>query len=109
MNRELDIQAGLRKGRGTRDQNANISWITEIAREFQKIFYFWFIDYAEAFDSVNYNKLRKNLKEMGIQNRLNCLLRNLYAGHEATIRIGHEPTDWFKIGKRVCQGCILSP
>ena len=110
MNQEIpDVQAGFRQGRGTRDQIANICWIIEKAREFQKIFYICFIYYAEAFDRVNYNKLWKNLKEMGIPDHLNYLLRNLYAGHKATVRIGHETTDWLKIGKRAWQGCILSP
>ena len=110
MNRELpDVQAGFRKGRGTRDQIANIRWIIEKAREFQKDIYFWFIDYAKAFDCVDHNKLWKILKEMGIPDHLICLLRNLYAGQEATVRTGHGTTDWFQIGKGVCQGCILSP
>ena len=110
MNRELpDVQAGFRKGRGTRDQIANIGWIIEKAREFQKNIYFCFIDYAKAFDCVDQNKLWKILKEMGIPDHLTCLLRNLYAGQEATVRTGHGPTDWFKIGKGVRQGCILSP
>ena len=109
MNQEIpDVQAGFRQGRGTRDQIANICWIIEKAREFQKIFYICFIYYAEAFDRVNYNKLWKNLKEMGIPDHLNYLLRNLYAGHKATVRIGHETTDWLKTGKRAWQGCILS-
>ena len=102
-------QAGFRKGRGTRDQIANICWIIEKAREFQKNIYFCFIDYAKAFDCVDHNKLWKILKEMGIQDHLTCLLRNLYAGQEATVRTGHGTTDWFQIGKGVCQGCILSP
>ena len=106
MNRELpDVQAGFRKGRGTRDQIANIRWITEKAREFQKNIYFCFIDYPKAFDCVDHNKLWKILKEMGIPDHLNCLLRNLYAGQEATVRTGHGTTDWFQIGR----GCILSP
>ena len=110
MNHELpDVQAGFRKGRGTRDQIANILWIIEKAREFQKNIYFCFIDYAKAFDSVDHNKLWKILKEMGIPDHLTCLLRNLYAGQEATVRSGHGTTDWFQIGKGVCQGCILSP
>ena len=109
MNCELpDVQAGFRKGRGTRDQIPNISWIIEKAREFQKNIYFCFIDYAKAFDCVDHNKLWKILKEMGISDRLTCLLRNLYAGQEATVRNGHG-TDWFQIGKGVRQGCILSP
>ena len=110
VNCELpDVQAGFRKGRGIRDQIANICWIMEKAREFQKNIYFCFIDYAKAFDCVDHNKLRKILKEMGIPDHLTCLLRNLYAGQEATVRTGHETTDWFQTGKGVCQGCILSP
>ena len=110
MNCELpDVQAGFRKGRGTRDQIANISWIIEKASEFQKNIYFCFIDYTKAFDCVDYNKLWKILKEMGIPYHLTCLLRNLYAGQEATVRTGHGTTDWFQIRKGVCQGCILSP
>ena len=110
MNRELpDVQAGLRKGRGTRDQIANILWVIKKAREFQKNIYFCFIDYAKAFDCVDHNKLWEILKEMGIPDHLICLLRNLYAGQEATFRTGHGTTDWFQIGKGVCQGCILSP
>ena len=110
MNRELpDVQAGFRKGRGTRDQIANIHWIMEKAGEFQKSIYFCFIDYAKAFDCVDHNKLWKILKEMGIPDHLICLLRNLYAGQEGTVRIGHGTTDWFQIGKGVRQGCILSP
>ena len=110
VNRELpDVQAGFRKGRGTRDQIANILWIMEKAREFQKNIYFCFIDYAKAFDCVDHNKPWKSLKEMGIPDHLTCLLRNLYAGQEATVRTGHGTTDWFQIRKGVCQGCILSP
>ncbi len=110
VNHELpDVQAGFRKGRGTRDQIANIRWIMEKAREFQKNIYFCFIDYAKAFDCVDHNKLWKILKEMGIPDHLTCLLRNLYAGQEATVRTGHGTTDWFQIGKGVHQGCILSP
>ena len=110
MNHELpDVQAGFRKGRGTRDQIANICWIIEKAREFQKNIYFCFIDYAIAFDCVDHKKLWKILKEMGIPAHLTCLLRNLYAGQEATVRTGHGTTDWFQIGKGVCQGSILSP
>ena len=110
MNHELpDVQAGFRKGRGTRDQITNIRWIMERAREFQKNAYFCFIDYAKAFDCVGHNKLWKILKVMGIPDHLTCLLRNLYAGLEATVRNGHGTTDWFQIGKGVCQGCILSP
>uniref|UniRef100_A0AC11D6W0 Uncharacterized protein n=1 Tax=Ovis aries TaxID=9940 RepID=A0AC11D6W0_SHEEP len=110
MNRELpDVQAGFRKGRGTRDQVANIRWIIKKAREFLKNIYFCFIDYAKAFDCVDHNKLWKILKEMGISDHLTCLLRNLYAGQQATVRTGHGTTDWFQIGKGVPQGCILSP
>ena len=110
MNQELsDVQACFRKGRGTRDQIANIRWIIEKAREFQKNIYFCFIDYAKAFNCVDHNKLWKILKEVGIPDHLTCLLRNLYAGQEATDRTGHETTDWFQIGKGVRQGCILSP
>ena len=109
MNRTVqDVQAGFRKGRGTRDQIANIHWITEKAREFQKYIYFCFTDYAKAFDCVDHNKLWKLLKEMDIPDHLICLLRNLYAGQEATVRTGHGTRDWFKIGKGVRQGCILS-
>ena len=109
VNRELPgVQAGFRKGRGTRDQIANIRWIMEKAREFQKNIYFCFIDYAKPFDCVDHKNLWKILKEMGIPDRLTCLLRNLYAGQEATVRSGHGTTDWFQIGKGVCQGCILS-
>ena len=111
MNHELlDVQAGFRKGRGTRDQIDNIRWIMEKARQFQKKnIYFCFIDYAKDFDCVEHNKLRKILKEMGVPEHLTCLLRNLYAGQEATVRTGHGTTDWLKIGKGVRQGCILSP
>ena len=110
MNRELpDVQAGFRKGRGTRDQIANIRQIMEKAREFQKNIYFCFVDQAKAFDSVDHNKLWKILKEMEIPDHLTCLLRNLYAGQKAMVRTGHGTTDWFQIGKGVCQGCILSP
>ena len=110
MNHKLpDVQAGFRKGRGTRDQIANILWIMEKAREFQENIYFCFIDYAKAFECVDHNKLWKILKEMGIQDHLTCLLRNLYAGQEATVRTGHGTTDWFQLGKGVRQGCILSP
>ena len=109
LNHEIaDVQAEFRKGRGTRDQIANICWIIEKAREFQNI-YFCFIDYAKAFDCVDHNKLWKILKEMGIPDYLTCLLRNLCAGQEATVRTGHGTTDWFQIGKGVCEGCILSP
>ena len=110
MNHELpELQAGFRKGRGTRDQIANIHWIIKKAREFQRNIYFCFIDYVKAFDCVDHNKLWKILQEMGIPDHLACLLRNLYAGQEATVRTGHGPTDWFQIRKGVCQGCILSP
>ena len=104
-----DVQAGFRKGRGTRDQIANICWIIEKPREFQKNIYFCFIDYANAFDSVDHNKLWKILKEMGIPDHLIRVLRNLYAVHEATVSTGYRTTDWFQIGKEVSQGCILSP
>ena len=110
MNCELpDVQVGFRKGRGTIDQIANIRWIIEKAREFQKYIYFCFIDYAKVFDCVDHNKLWKILKEMGIPDHLTCLLRNLYACQEATVRTGHGTTDWFQIGKGVYQGCIFSP
>ena len=109
MNRELpDVQAGFRKGRGTRDKIANIRWIIKKAREFQKNIYFCFIDYAKALTvwiTINW----KILKEMVLPDHLTCLLRNLYAGQEATVRTGHETTDWFQIGKGAPQGCILSP
>ena len=110
VNCELpDVQAGFRKGRGTRDQIANILWIIEKAGEFQKNIYFCFIDYAKAFDCVDHNKLWGILQKMGIPDHLTCLLRNVYASQEATVRTGHGTTDWFQIGKGVCQGCILSP
>ena len=110
VNHELtDVQAGFRKGRGTRDQIANIPWIMEKAREFQKNIYFCFIDCTKAFECVDHNKLWKILKEMGIPDHVTCLLRNLYAGQEETVRTGHGTTDWFQIGKGVRQGCILSP
>ena len=102
----LVVQAGFRKGR---EQIANIHWIIEKAREFQKNVYFCFIDYAKAFDYVDHNKLWKILKEMRIPDHISCLLRNLYAGSEATVRTGHGTMDWFQIGKGVRQGCILSP
>ena len=109
VNPELpDVQAGFRKGRGTRDQIANIQCIIENTREFQENVHVCFTDYAKAFDCVDHNKLWKTVKEMGIQDHLAFLLRNLYAGKEATVRTGHGTTDWFQIGK-VCQGCILSP
>ena len=100
---------GFRKGWGTRDQIANISWIIEEISEFQKSIYFCFIDYLKAFDCVDHNKLWKILQEMGIQDHLNCFLRNLYADQEATVRTGHGTTDWFQIRKGVHQGCVLSP
>ena len=116
MNCELpDIQVGFRKGKGNRDQIANICWIIKKATEFQKNIYFCFIDYAKAFDCMDHNKLWKILKEMGIPDHLTCpdnltcLLRNLYSGQEATVRTGHGTTDWFQIGKGVHQRCILSP
>ena len=103
-----DVQAGFRKGRGTRDQTVNICWIIEKAREFQKNIYFCFIDYAKAFGCMDHHKLWKFLKKMGIPD-LTCLLRNLYTGQETTVRTGNGTTDWFRIGKGVWQGCILSP
>ena len=103
-----DVQAGFVKGRGTRDQIANICWIIKKVKEFQKNIYFCFIDYTKAFDCVDSNKLWKILKEMGIPDHLTCLLRNLYAGQEATVITGHGTMDWFQTGKGVCQGCILS-
>ena len=123
MNHELpDVQADFRKGRGTRDQIANICWIIERAREFQKNIYFGSTDHAKAFDYVDHSKLWKILKEMGIPDYLTCLLRNVYADQhtveleqqlkellEVTVRTGHRTTDWFQTGKGVCQGCILSP
>ena len=109
VNSELpDVQAGFRKGRGTRDQKANICWIIKKAWEFQKNIYFCFIDYAKAFDYVDHHKLWKILKEMELPDHLTCLPRNLHASQEATVRTGHG-TDWFQIGKGVGQGCILSP
>ena len=104
-----DVQAGFRKGRGTRDQIACIHCIIKKARAFQKNIHFCFIDYDKAFDGVDHNKLWKIFKEMGIPDHLTYLLRNLYAGQEATVRTGHGPTDWFQIRKGVHQGCILSP
>ena len=110
MNRELpDVQTGFQKGRGTRDHIANIRWIMDKAREFQKNIYFCFIDYAKAFDCVDHNTLWKILKKMGIPDHLTCLLRNPYVGQEATVRTGHGTADWFQIGKGVYQGCILPP
>ena len=109
VNYELsDVQAGFRKGRGTRNHIANICWIMGKAREFQKNIYFCFIDYAKAFDCVDHNELWKILKEMGIPDHLNFLLRNLYAGQEATLRTRHGTTDWLQIGKGVCQTCMQS-
>ena len=110
MNCEFpDVQVGFRKGRGTRDQIANIHWIIEKGSEFQKNIYFCFINYAKALDCVDHKKLWKILKEIGISDHLTCLLRNRYAGQEATVRTGHGTTDWFQIGNGVHQGCILSP
>ena len=110
MNNELtDVQAEFRKGRGIRDQIANICWIIQKVRQFQKNIDFCFIDYAKAFDCVDHNKLWKILQEMGIPDHLTCLLRNLYAGQEVTVRTGHGKTDWFQIRRGVCQGYILSP
>jgi len=109
VNHELpDVQTGFRKGRGIRDQIANTCWIIVKARELQKNIYFCFIDYAKAFDCVDHDKW-KILKEMGIPDYLTCLLRNLYAGQEPTVKTGHGTTDWLQIGKGACQGCILSP
>ena len=110
MNCELpDVQAGFRKGRGTRDQIANICWVIEKGRKFQKNIYFCFIDYAKVFDCVKHYKLWKILQEMRIPDHLTCILRNLYVGQEATVRTRHGTTDWFQIEKGVRQGCILSP
>ena len=110
VNYELpDVQPGFKKGKGTRDQIANICWITEEARESQKNIYFCLIDYTKVFDSVDHNKLWKILKEMGIPDNLTSFLRNLYAGQEAAVRTKHGTTDWFQIGKGEHQGCILSP
>ena len=110
MNRELpDVQAGFRKGRGTRDQIANICWIIETAREFQNNIYFCFIDYAKFFDCVDHNKLWKILKEMGIPDHLTCLLRNLYTGQEATVGTGHGTTDWFQIEKEYVKAVYCHP
>ena len=108
VNQELpDVQAGFRKGRGTRDQIADICWIIEKAREFQKNIYFCFIDYTKAFDCVDHNKLWKILQDMGILDHFTCLLRNLYAGQEATVRTGYRTMDRFQIGKGVHQGCMM--
>ena len=110
MNQDLpEVQAGFRKGRGIRNQIANICWIIEKAREFQKNIYFSFIDYAKAFDCVDHNELWKILKEVGISDYLTCLQRNLYADQEATVRTGHGKMDWFQIGKGIYRGCISSP
>ena len=110
MNHELpNVQAAFRKGRGTRVQIANIRWIIKKARDFRINIYFCFIDYAKAFHCVDHNKLWKILKKMGIPDCLTCFLRNLYVGQEATVITGHGTTDWFQVGKEVCQGCILSP
>ena len=110
VNHELpDVQAGFRKGRGTRDQIANIYWIMEKAREFQKNIYFCFIDYAKAFDSVDHKKLWKILTEMGISDHLTCLLRNLYAGQEARVRTGHGTTHWFQMGKEYVKPVYCHP
>ena len=110
VNRELpDVQAGFRKGRGTRDQIANIRWIIEKAREFQKNIYFCFLNYVKAFDCVDHNKLWNILREMGIPDHLTCLLRNLYAGQEATVRTGYGTADCFQVRKGVREDCILSP
>ena len=110
VNRELlDVQVGFTKGRGTRDQIANICWIIKKANKLQKTTYFCFIDYAKAFDSVDHNELWKILKEMDIPDNPACLLKNLYARQESAVRTGLETTDWFQFGKAVCQGCILSP
>ena len=110
MNRELpDVQAGFRKGRGTRHQIANIHWIMEKAREFQKNIYFCYIDDAKAFDCVDHNNLWKSLQAMGIPDHLSCLLRNPYAGHKATVRTGHGTTDWFQIGKEYIKAVYCHP
>ena len=110
MNCDLpDVQAGFRKGRGARDQIANVCWIIKKAREFQKNIYFCFINYAKAFDCVDHNKLWKILQKIGIPDHLTCLLRNLFAGQEATVRTGYGTIDCFQMGKGVHQGCILSP
>ena len=110
MKRKLsDVQAGFRKGRGTRDQIGNICWITEKARKIPEKHILCFIDYAKAFDCMDHKKLQKILREMGIPDHLTCLLRNLYAGQEATVRTSRETIEWFKIGNGVHQGCVLSP
>ena len=108
MNMIVCMQAGFRKDRGTRGQIANIHWILEKARGYHKNIYFCFIDYTKDFECVDHNELWKILQEMGLPDHLICLLRNLYAGQEATVRTGHGTTDWFQIGKGVRQGCILS-
>ena len=109
MNQQIpDVQAGFRKGKGTRDQIANICWITEKAREFQKNIYLCFIYYAKALDCMDHNKMWKALKELGIPDQLTCLLRNLYVGQETTVRTLYGTTDWFRIDKGVVQGCLLS-
>ena len=109
MNHELpDVQVGFRKGRGTRYQIANIHWIIEKARQVQKKIYFCFIDYVKPLDCVDHYKLWKILKKMGIPDHLTCLLRNLYAAQEATVRTGHGTTDWFQIGKGLPQDCVFS-
>ena len=109
VNQELpDVQTGYREGKGTRDQIVNICWIIKKATEFQKSICFCFIEYAKAFDCVDHSKLWKILKEMGIPDHLTCLIKNLYAGQETTVRTGHGTIDWFQIRKRVHQGCILS-
>ena len=110
MNHELpDVQAGFRKGRGTRNQIVNIHWIIKKVKELQKNIYFCFTDYTKAFNCVDHNKLWKILKEMGIPDHLTCLMRNLYRGQERTVRTGHGTTDWLQIRKGVCQGYMLSP
>ena len=110
VNCELpDVHVGFRKGRETRDQIANIHWIIEKARDFQKNIYFYFIEYAKTFDCANHNKLWNILKGLGVTNHLTCPLRNLYASQEVTVRTGHGTTDWFQIGKGVRQSCLLSP
>ena len=110
MNQELlDVQAGFLRGRGTGDQTASVPCIMEKAKEFQKNIYFCFIDYTKTFYCVDHNKLWKILKQMGIPDHFTCILRNLYAGQEATVRTGHGTMDWFPTGKGVFQGCILSP
>ena len=110
VNQKLpDVQAGFWRGRGTRDEIANIQWIIEKAKEFQKSIYFCFIDYSKTFDCVDHYKLWEILQEMGIPDHPTYLLQNLYADQEAIVRIGYGTMDWFKIGKGICQGCILSP